>query len=257
MSSADLPTLNETDARPPRDPFARARPTEFHWILLKPVFVLRKMLQPEVLAQVAATRERIGNLELYRLHVRVDNEPVQEDGNRLEVLVDHGRQRVRFGPATGVRMTPARRGMAGYLLAQLIDWCQRNVPEYVVTPLIFDDQGLSEELQEVRKKLFKRAGFDISLNPDSPAQGRAQTSHLQNLISSWNTERVQPVQPGELLHQLREQETAQLQLQRQLNTLQASLESFRRNDIGHRFAIGCLIVFSIFQAILLLWVVLR
>ena len=109
----------------------------------------------------------------------------------------------------------------------------------------------------MRKKLFKRAGFDISLNPDSPAQGRAQTSHLQNLISSWNTERVQPVQPGELLHQLREQETAQLQLQRQLNTLQASLESFRRNDIGHRFAIGCLIVFSIFQAILLLWVVLR
>ena len=121
MSSADLPTLNETDARPPRDPFARARPTEFHWILLKPVFVLRKMLQPEVLAQVAATRERIGNLELYRLHVRVDNEPVLEDANRLEVLVDHGRQRVRFGPATGVRMTPARRGMAGYLLAQLID----------------------------------------------------------------------------------------------------------------------------------------
>ncbi|MEH6388646.1 hypothetical protein [Pseudomonas profundi] len=256
MSSADLPTINATEPRSPRDPFARARPTDFHWILLRPVSVLRKTIQPETLAQVATTHERIGNLELYRLQVRLDGEPLQEDGNRLEVLVDHNRQRVRFGPS-GVRIAPARRGIAGYLLAQLIDWCQRNVPEYVVTPLILDDQGLSEELQEIRRKLLKRAGFDISFNPDSPARGRAQTSHLQHLIGSWNTERVQPIEPGELLHQLREQEAAQLQQQRQLNTLQASLESYKRNDIGHRFAIGCLIVFSIFQAILLLWVVLR
>lgn len=257
MSSADLPSIDATAPKSPRDPFARARPTDFHWILLKPVSVLRKTIQPEILAHVAATRERVGNLELYRLQVRVDGEPVHEDSNQLEVLVDHSRQRVRFGPTTGVRVAPARRGLAGYLLAQLIDWCQRTVPEYVVTPLIFDDQGLNAELQEVRRKLLKRAGFDISINEDSPAQGRAQTSHLQNLISSWNIERVQRIQPGELLHQLREQEAAQLQQQRQLNTLQAAVESYKRNDIGHRFAIGCLIVFAIFQAILLLWVVLR
>lgn len=241
-----------------RDPFAHARPSEYYWIQLKPVFKGRLMLHGERLAQIAVTRERVAQLELVRLQVRIEDETVPPDTNFMEVLIDHRHQRVRFGPLSGLRLFPPQRGLAGFLLAQLIDWCQRHCGDYAVTPIVLQASEVpSEEARQMRERLLKRAGFHLTWNNDARTEGKAQANRVKDLVASWNVERVQQLHIADTLRQLREQETLNRQQQAQLTSLQATLDEYKRNDIGHRFAIGCLIVFSIFQALMLLWVVLR
>lgn len=241
-----------------RDPFAHARPSEFYWIQLKPVFKGRLMLHGERLVQIAVTRERVAQLELVRLHVRIEDETVPPDTNFMEVLVDHRNQRVRFGPLQGLRIFPPQRGLAGFMLAQLIEWCQRHCGDYAVTPITLHRAEVpSEEARQMRERLLKRAGFHQSYSDEGRTEGKAQANRVSDLVASWNVERVQPLHIADTLRQLREQETLNRQQQAQLTSLQARLDEYKRNDVGHRFAIGCLIVFSIFQALMLLWVVLR
>ncbi|HCB44426.1 MAG TPA: hypothetical protein DEP56_15180, partial [Pseudomonas sp.] len=85
----------------------------------------------------------------------------------------------------------------------------------------------------------------------------AQANRVNDLIGSWNTERIQPLQINNLLAQLREHEGLTQKQSAQINQLESAIASYKRADLGNRFAIGCLIVFSIFQALMLLWVVLR
>lgn len=243
---------------PARDPFAHARPSEFYWIQLKPVFKGRLMLHGERLVQIAVTRERVAQLELVRLQVRIEDETVPPDTNFMEVLIDHRNQRVRFGPLQGVRIFPPQRGLAGFMLAQLIEWCQRHCGDYAVTPIMLHRAEVpNEEARQMRERLLKRAGFHQSYSDEGRTEGKAQANRVSDLVASWNVERVQPLHIADTLRQLREQETLNRQQQAQLTSLQARLDEYRRNDVGHRFAIGCLIVFSIFQALMLLWVVLR
>ena len=79
---------------------------------------------------------------------------------------------------------------------------------------------------------------------------------MSNLISSWNTEKVAAIQISDILNQLREQEQLNRKQQAQVSQLQRVIDNFKNNDLSQRFAIGCLIVFAIFQALMLLWVVL-
>lgn len=256
--SDEQPHSEAPASAPPRDPFAQARPSEFYWIQLKPVYKGRLMLHNERLAQVAVTHERVGSLELLRLALRIEDESVPPGTNYLELLVDHKHQRVRFGPLQGVRIFPQKRGIAGFFLAQLIDWAQRKHGDYAVTPItLHRDDVPDEESRQMRERLLKRAGFHQTYIDEERTQGKAQSNRVGDLIASWNIELVQRLHVGEILQQLRDKELQNRQQQAQLTTLQARLDEYRRNDLGHRFAIGCLIVFSIFQALMLLWVVLR
>lgn len=256
--SDEQPDSLEQESAPPRDPFAHARPCEYYWIQLKPVYKGRLMVHGERLAQVAITHERVASLELLRLELRIDDETVPAGTNHMELLVDHRHQRVRFGPLQGLRIFPAQRGVGGFLLAQLIDWAQRKFADYSVTPITLSSGDVAgEEARQIRERLLKRAGFHQTYNDEARTRGKAQANRVGDLIASWNTERIQRLHVGEILQQLREQEQQNRQQLAQLTTLQARLDDYRRNDLGHRFAIGCLIVFSIFQALMLLWVVLR
>ena len=256
--SDQQPHSEAPESAPARDPFAHARPSEYYWIQLKPVYKGRLMLHGERLAQVAVTHERVGSLELLRLALRIEDESVPPGTNYLELLVDHRHQRVRFGPLQGVRIFPQKRGVAGFLLAQLIDWAQRNHVDYAVTPVtLHSDEVADEESRQMRERLLKRAGFHQTYNDEERTRGKAQANRVGDLVASWNVELVQRLHVGEMLQQLRDKEQQNRQQQAQLTTLQARLDEFKRNDLGHRFAIGCLIIFSIFQALMLLWVVLR
>ncbi|HDZ57178.1 MAG TPA: hypothetical protein ENI17_17515 [Pseudomonas xinjiangensis] len=259
MSGADQTTMQQPAERVRRNPFAQARPSDFFWVQLKPVFKARQLVQAERLARIAVTSERVADLELLRLQAMVEGEAPPEAGrNTLEVLVDHKNRRLRFGPDSDVVMVPARRGLAGFLLAQLIDWCQRNCTDYRVTPVpMHSQEALSTENRQLKEKILARAGFELVYTDETQTQGRALADSPGTLSNSWNAERVQSFQVSELWTQLRHQESANLQQQTEINSLRAVIENYKRNDLGHRFAIGCLIVFSIFQALLLFWVVVR
>jgi hypothetical protein len=257
MDSSTQTPDTEAATAPRRKPFANPRLVDIHWILLKPVFKGRQLTHPERLARVCTYQERLGTFEVYRLDVQLDGEAKPEQGNLLEVMVDHRNRRVRFGPHDSVRMTPTGRGLAGYLLSRLVDWVQRNCQDYHVTPVPLNDADPADESRLARNRLLQRAGFELHYVDESAGIGRAQVGEVSGLIAGWNTERVQVCQVGQLLADLHEQEALMVKQQGQLNTLRAQLESFRRNDAGHRFAIGCLLVFALFQALLLLWVVLR
>ncbi|WP_304640521.1 hypothetical protein [Pseudomonas sp.] len=256
MSSTDT-VVSEAAQRPRKNPFARLHVADIHWVLLKPVFKARLLTQPERLARVTSSHERVAMLELFRVEVRLDGDPAPEQGNVLEVMVDHRHQRVRFGPADTVSMTPSGRGLGGYLLSQLIEWLQRNCPGYLVTPIHLADHDLPDQARQARDRLLQRAGFELHYPDPANGIGRAQVNDVSGLIAGWNTERVQFCRVGDLLAELREQEGQIARQQAQLNTLRASLDNYQRTDAGNRFAIGCLLVFSLFQALLLLWVVLR
>ncbi len=252
--SSEPTIIEHAQAAPPRDPFARAQPAERFWVLLRPVYKARQLIHSERLVQILVTNQRAGKLELLRLEVRTD-EPSVPGSNRMELLVDHGKQRLRF-TAEGVQIAPARRGLGGFLLARLIDWCHQTCPEYMVTPrLLHNDTAMDNEAIKARDKLLRRAGFEIQALDDG--RTRAQVRRAADLISTWDTQRVEPIEISELLRRLREQETEKLKLQAQTITLRAQIDQLRRSDLGSRFAIGCLVALAIFQALLLLWVVMR
>ena len=259
MSPTD--TLDEgvaTEHSAPKDPFARAKPSDSYWVQLKPVFKARILVHPERLAQIAVTQESIASLELLRLQVRFEGEPLPETGNRMEVMVDHKRKRVRFGPVDGVQIVPAQRGLATFMLAQLIHWCQRYCGDYAVTPITLrDSDSATEDARKARDTILSHAGFSITPLDSEAGTAIAQANRVNDLIGSWNTERIQPLQVNNLLAQLREHESLNQKQSAQINQLESAIASYKRADLGNRFAIGCLIVFSIFQALMLLWVVLR
>ncbi|MCC4262694.1 hypothetical protein LL270_18900 [Pseudomonas aestusnigri] len=259
MSPTD--TLDEgvaTEHSAPKDPFARAKPSDSYWVQLKPVFKARILVHPERLAQIAVTQESIASLELLRLQVRFEGEPLPETGNRMEVMVDHKRKRVRFGPVDGVQIVPAQRGLGTFMLAQLIHWCQRYCGDYAVTPIaLHNSDSANEDARSARDAILSRAGFTITPIEGEPGAALAQANRVNDLIGSWNTERIQPLQINTLLTQLRETEALNQKQEGRINQLQAAIASYKRSDLSNRFAIGCLIAFSIFQALMLLWVVLR
>lgn len=251
QAKTDLP------ARPARDPFARMRVVDLYWIQLKPVYKNRKLTQPERLARVTVFQDQAAHLEVFRLQIQLENEPLVEGANHMEVLVDHKNQRVRFAPVSGLRMQPAQRGMGGFLLAQLIEWCQRRYGDYAVVAIQLQDANTAgEDARLGRGKLLSRAGFDVSEPDDPTAVGHARAAKVNELISQWNSERIGVLHVAELLGQLRDQEALNLKQSAQTAQLQRTIDHYQSNDTGQRFAIGCLIVFAVFQALMLLWVVL-
>src|SRR5690606_16073167 len=143
-------------------------------------------------------------------------------------------------------------------LFRSIDWAQRKYADYAVTPITLHAAEVADgEARQIRERLLKRAGFHQSYNDEGRTQGKAQANRVGDLPASWNVERVQRLHVGELLQRCREQETQNRQQRAQLSTLQARLEECQRDDLGHRFALGRLIVLSSLQALMLLWVVLR
>ena len=259
MSETDaLSPESSTEATAPRDPFARAKPSDFYWVQLKPVFKARILVHQEKLAQIAVTQEKLGLLELLRLQVRFEGEPLPASGNCLEVLVDHKRKRVRFGPVAEVNIHPAQRGLGTFMLAQLIHWCQRYCGDYAVTPItLYAASFASSETRAALEQILTRAGFTISPPDEESKNSVAMANRVNDLIGSWNTERIQPLQISTLLGQLREHETLTHKQTAHINQLKNMIANYKRADMGNRFAIGCLIVFCIFQALMLLWVVLR
>lgn len=251
------PATTEAAPRPARDPFARMPVSDLYWIQLKPIYKGRQVAQPERLARVTVFHDQAAHLEVHRLKVQLDGEPPVEGANHMEVLVDHKQRRVRFAPVDALRMQPAQRGLGGFLLAQLIAWCQGRYGEYSVSPILLKhDSAEGDEASQVRHRMLARAGFDISEpTPETPT-GHARAARVDELLSQWNSERVSVLQVTELLRQLRDQETVGSKQSVQLTQLQRTIDQYRSNDTGQRFAIGCLIVFAVFQAVILLWVVL-
>lgn len=240
----------------PPDPFANARPSDLYWTRLKPVFKAQKQTHAEALVQIAVTHEQRGMLELLRLEARPDG--IAGHCTPVEVLIDHKHKRLRFGPLQTVQLAPAQRGLGGFLLAQLCDWCLRNLVDYQVTPIILHaHQVTTEEQRQIRERLLRRAGFEISYQNEEQTEGRAQVNDVSALISSWNNEKIEPLHIGELLRRLREQEATGRQLQAELNQREAKMKTLQQQDAGQRFAIFALVIFCLFQALLLLWVVLR
>ena len=185
MSPTD--TLDEgvaTEHSAPKDPFARAKPSDSYWVQLKPVFKARILVHPERLAQIAVTQESIASLELLRLQVRFEGEPLPETGNRMEVMVDHKRKRVRFGPVDGVQIVPAQRGLATFMLAQLIHWCQRYCGDYAVTPIaLHNSDSANEDARSARDAILSRAGFTITPIEGEPGAALAQANRVNDLMS--------------------------------------------------------------------------
>jgi hypothetical protein len=184
-SASGLPTKQA------RDPLARIRATDFYWIQLKAIYKGRQIAQPERLAKVTIYQDRAGHLEIYRLQVQLEEEPLVEGSNHLDVLIDHRNRRVRFSPVSTLRIQPAQRGIGGFLLAQLIEWCQRRYDDYAVTPILLQtDESVSDENRHTRDKMLTRAGFELSPPQEATAGGHARAGRVNDLISQWNTERV-------------------------------------------------------------------
>lgn len=262
MSDSQQPEVeaiaSDAPARPARNPFARMRATDLYWIQLKPIYKGRQIAQPERLARITVYQDRAAHLEIFRLQVQLEDEPPAEGANHMDVLIDHKNRRVRFAPVSTLRIQPARRGIGGFLLAQLIEWCQRRYGDYAVTPILLqDDDTTSDETRQIRDKLLSRAGFEINPPEDPSAVGHARAGRVDELISQWNTERVGVLHVAGLLTQLREQESVNHKQAAQMAQLQRTVDQYQSNDTGQRFAIGCLIVFAVFQALMLLWVVLN
>tara|TARA_R110001592_G_scaffold100336_1_gene284828 strand:+ start:2161 stop:2952 length:792 start_codon:yes stop_codon:yes gene_type:complete len=251
------PVASGLPTKPARDPLARIRATDLYWIQLKAIYKGRLIAQPERLAKVTVYQDKAGHLEIYRLHVQLEEETLAEGSNHLDVLIDHRNRRVRFAPVNTLRIQPAQRGIGGFLLAQLVEWCQRHYSDYAVTPIVLQaDEAVNDEGRHIRDKMLSRAGFELSLPEDAAAAGHARVGRVDDLISQWNTERVGVLHVTSLLKQLRDQELLNNKQSAQMAQLQRTIDQYRSNDTGQRFAIGCLIVFAVFQALMLLWIVL-
>jgi hypothetical protein len=92
-----------------------------------------------------------------------------------------------------------------------------------------------------------------------PLQLKAQCGapRVSSLLSDWHAEKVQIVElleAGNMLQQadqnLREQDV-------KIRKLEERISALKREDSGLRFTITCLVLFSVFQAGLLIWIATR
>jgi hypothetical protein len=214
--------------------------------------------RPLRFAELARCEHHGQGLSLLRLSVQLPAQVLHREQNVLEVWLDHSLRTLEFGPADGLQVEPSNRGLGRFLAAQGILWAQQRCGHYQV---LGGDFAAKDSFEEHRRKqrdhLLESLGFVVVQDPSTPFKGSYSAALASSLRGEWNHDKLQPVSlldAGKMLQQADQNLAEQAS---KLRHQEQQLASNLRDESALRFTISTLVVFCLFQAALLLWLMVR
>lgn len=261
IDNSPSPNDSETQvpATPQPHPWAELAPDRFRLLRLSPLPTHRDTgSRPLRFVELAQVERHTPQQSLLKLFVRLPGKVLPKQHNVLEVWADHRAKELRFGPDAGLHLEPINRGLGRFLLAQGAVWAQKRWAHYLVEGGALPAKDVTgEEMRLRRDQCLQSQGFDV-LYPE-PQQLKAIYSapRVSTLRPDWNSEKVQIIELKDAAAMLEQADRNLLEQENQIRDAQERLNKFRREDGTLRFTIACLIVFSLFQAGLLIWIATR
>ena len=192
---------------------------------------------------------------LLRMNIQLPGQRVRKEQNYLDVWVDHATRRVRFSPEIGLQIEPWNRGIGRFLMAQGVTWVQKKWSNYRVDGMDLSNKDALNEDTRLRRDHFLRIhGFDVVYADVQHLKGSVKDVLVSELRGNWNTEKLQFVEILEAAQMLQQAEQNLAEQEVKLRQQEEKVSKFKREDIGLRFTITCLVAFSVFQAGLLIWI---
>lgn len=209
-------------------------------------------------AELARSERHHPHLSMLRLSVQLPGQILHREQNVLELWLDHRDHSIEFGPASGVQIEPANRGLGRFLAAQAINWALPRCSHYRVIGGNFSGKdNFDETLRKRRDHVLEALGFSVNYSDSAQTKGDYSAALLSDLQGQWNGEKVQVVsllEAGKLLQQAEQTLTEQaIKLRQKDEQLATSV----RDEGALRFTISALVMFCLFQAALLFWLMLR
>jgi hypothetical protein len=192
---------------------------------------------------------------LMRMTISLPGQRVRKEQNHLDVWVDHETKRVHFGPASGLQIEPMNRGIGRYLAAQGISRAKKRWPGYTVDGSDLNNKDALNEDTRLRRDHFLRVhGFDVVYADAQHLKGSVKEVQVSDLLTDWNTEKLQQVEILEAAQMLQQAEQNLAEQEVKLKKHEEKVTKYKREDAGLRFTISCLVAFAVFQAGLLIWI---
>jgi hypothetical protein len=192
---------------------------------------------------------------LMRMSITLPGQRVRKEQNHLDVWVDHGTRRVHFGPESGLQIEPMNRGIGRFMAAQGINWAKKRWPGYTVDGTDLNNKDALNEDTRMRRDHFLRVhGFDVFYTDAQHLKGSVKAVRVGDLLSDWNTEKLQVVEIIEAAQMLQQAEQNLIEQEVKLRKHEEKVSQYQREDAGLRFTIACLVAFAVFQAGLLIWI---
>ena len=212
--------------------------------------------RPLRFAELTRCERHSPSLSVLRLRVQLPAQLLHREQNVLEVWLDHGLRTLEFGPASGLQIEPSNRGLGRFLAAQGILWAQQRCGHYQVLGGDFAAKdSFDENLRKRRDHMLEALGFTVTHDDLTPVKGSYSAALVSTLQGEWNHEKVQQVgllDAGKMLQQA-DQTLAEQALK--LRQRDEQLAASQRDEGTLRFTISSLVVFCLFQAALLLWLI--
>lgn len=240
-------------------PWASLPPERFQLLRLMPQPADRRVgARPLRFVQLGLV-ERHGEEEsLLRLTVQIPGQLLHREVNVLEVWADHRRGEVRLGPERGLQIEPEERGLGRFLLARAAAWARLRWSHYQVQELpLARRDALDADSRTRREHLLNAQGFSVETTADDERQQVCRAARVSQLREDWNADKVQLLSLLDGATLLEQCDRVIDERDASLRQLEDRLALYRRDDVSLRFAIGCLAVFCLFQAALLIWMALR
>lgn len=255
--------MSEPEAQPPQDTEA----TQVHpWenLAAERHILLRLAAQPAApsggprptrFAELGIVERHADEQSFLGLNVRLPETRASSERNQLKVWVDHPRREVSFGPPQGLQVDPENRGLGRFMLAQAILWLQRSWPHYAIRgehlPL---KDSLSEENRLRRDHVLQAQGFVVEYSQDPLPKASYAPCSVSALRPHWHKDKVQIIDTLDSASMLEQANQKLLEQEVAMRKQDERIALLKREDNTLRFSLSCLIVFAVFQAILLIWI---
>ena len=195
---------------------------------------------------------------LLKLSIRLPGQKLSAKYNMLEVWVDHEAKELHFGPATGLHLEPANRGLGRFLLAQAALWAQKRWSHYLVKEGVLPAGDITSDDRRLRRdRCLQSQGFEVVYPDSQQLKALYNVPRVSTLRPDWNAEKVRIIELSDAAAMLEQADRNLLEQEIKIRDTQERLNRLRREDGTLRFTIACLIAFSLFQAGLLIWIATR
>ncbi|WP_166359146.1 hypothetical protein [Pseudomonas akapageensis] len=249
--AAEQPAVEEV-----AKPWADVVPEQFHMLRLAPLPTDRSTGgRPLRFVQYGRAERHSKDLSLLRLAVQLPGQRVRKEQNHLDVWVDHQTHHVQIEPTGGLQMEPLNRGLGRFLIAQGILWAQKRWSHYRVEGMALPSKdGLNEDTRLRRDHVLRSHGLIVEYADAQHLKARFAEVQVGELTGTWNKEKVQVVEILDAASMLQQAEQNLQELDVKLREKEERVSQYKREDIGLRFTITCLVAFAVFQAGLLIWI---
>jgi len=254
----EAPAPAEQQPQPQPQPWTDLAPDRFRLLRLSPLPTDRENgPRPLRFVELAQAERHTPQQSLLKLWVRLPGQILSKKQNVLEVWADHRAKELRFGPDTGLHLEPVNRGLGRFLLAQGSAWAQKRWAHYLVEGGALPARDVTSEAMRLRRDhCLLSQGFEVSY-PDANLAATYGAPRVSTLRPDWNTEKVQIIDLQDAAAMLEQADKNLLEQEKNIHDMQERLGRYRREDGTLRFTIACLVVFSLFQAGLLIWIATR